>query len=229
VIQFIFNWISENIGKKLEIGKRKETKKWRLGRILPHPAQDAAIPRTVIPWATARWDLLIGCLFSSPRQSTPSPRLTWDRKLLHLGHPLIVARAELLLSVGKQTPWCAAQTKSKWTPWFCGDYDFGCSLELTRWNPRRAPRPNRSPPRVPCAYINRRPYSSSRDSKPPSSASAIDRETRRYAPCRRCRRRRSLGMDIVAELPELFQLKCLSPALEARPHLNGNNPSIPRI
>ena len=33
----------------------------------------------------------------------------------------------------------------------------------------------------------------------------------------------------VAELPELFQLKCLSPALEARPHLKGNNPSIPRI
>jgi hypothetical protein len=33
----------------------------------------------------------------------------------------------------------------------------------------------------------------------------------------------------VAELPELFQLKCLSPALEARPHLNGNNPSIPWI
>jgi hypothetical protein len=35
--------------------------------------------------------------------------------------------------------------------------------------------------------------------------------------------------DFVAELPELFQLKCLSPALEARPHLNGNNPPIPRI
>jgi hypothetical protein len=34
---------------------------------------------------------------------------------------------------------------------------------------------------------------------------------------------------VVAELPELFRLKCLSPALEARPHLNGNNPSIPRI
>jgi hypothetical protein len=33
----------------------------------------------------------------------------------------------------------------------------------------------------------------------------------------------------VAELPELFRLKCLSPALEARPHLNGNNSSIPRI
>jgi hypothetical protein len=33
----------------------------------------------------------------------------------------------------------------------------------------------------------------------------------------------------VAELPELFQLKWLSPASEARPHLNGNNPSIPRI
>jgi hypothetical protein len=33
----------------------------------------------------------------------------------------------------------------------------------------------------------------------------------------------------VAELPELFQLKCRSPALEARPHLNGNNPSIPQI
>jgi hypothetical protein len=37
------------------------------------------------------------------------------------------------------------------------------------------------------------------------------------------------GSASVAELPELFQLKCLSPALEARPHLNGNNPSIPRI
>jgi hypothetical protein len=36
-------------------------------------------------------------------------------------------------------------------------------------------------------------------------------------------------ITIVAELPELFQLKCLSPALEARPHLNGNNTSIPRI
>jgi transposase InsO family protein len=35
--------------------------------------------------------------------------------------------------------------------------------------------------------------------------------------------------NTVAELPELFQLKCLSPALEAGPHLNGNNPSIPRI
>jgi hypothetical protein len=34
---------------------------------------------------------------------------------------------------------------------------------------------------------------------------------------------------VVAELPELFQLKCPSPALEARPHLYGNNPSIPRI
>jgi hypothetical protein len=45
------------------------------------------------------------------------------------------------------------------------------------------------------------------------------------------RRRFGAGGDVgvVAELPELFQLKCLSPALEARPHLNGNNPSIPRI
>jgi hypothetical protein len=33
----------------------------------------------------------------------------------------------------------------------------------------------------------------------------------------------------MAELPELFRLKCLGPTLEARPHLNGNNPSIPRI
>jgi ribonuclease HI len=33
----------------------------------------------------------------------------------------------------------------------------------------------------------------------------------------------------VAELAELFRLKCLGPTLEARPHLNGNNPSIPRI
>jgi hypothetical protein len=36
-------------------------------------------------------------------------------------------------------------------------------------------------PRVPCAHINRRPYSY-RAPKPPSSASAIDRETRRYPP-----------------------------------------------
>jgi hypothetical protein len=37
------------------------------------------------------------------------------------------------------------------------------------------------------------------------------------------------SVNPVAELPELLQLKCLSLALEARPHLNGNNPSIPRI
>jgi hypothetical protein len=36
-------------------------------------------------------------------------------------------------------------------------------------------------------------------------------------------------IEPVAELSELFQLKCLSPALEARPHLNENNSSIPRI
>jgi hypothetical protein len=38
-----------------------------------------------------------------------------------------------------------------------------------------------------------------------------------------------LKEECVAEPPELFQLKCLSPALEARPHLNGNNTSVPRI
>jgi hypothetical protein len=38
-----------------------------------------------------------------------------------------------------------------------------------------------------------------------------------------------INIKTVAEVPELFQLKCLSPALKARPHLNGNNPSIPRI
>jgi hypothetical protein len=33
----------------------------------------------------------------------------------------------------------------------------------------------------------------------------------------------------VAEPPELFQLKCLSPTLEARLHLNGNKTLVPRI
>jgi hypothetical protein len=33
----------------------------------------------------------------------------------------------------------------------------------------------------------------------------------------------------VAEPPELFQLKCLCPALEARPHLNRNKTLVPRI
>jgi hypothetical protein len=33
----------------------------------------------------------------------------------------------------------------------------------------------------------------------------------------------------VAEPPELFQLKCLSPTLKARPHLNRNRTSVPRI
>jgi hypothetical protein len=33
----------------------------------------------------------------------------------------------------------------------------------------------------------------------------------------------------VAEPPELFQLKCPSPTLEARPHLNRNKTSVPRI
>jgi hypothetical protein len=34
---------------------------------------------------------------------------------------------------------------------------------------------------------------------------------------------------VVAEPPELFQLKCLSPTLEARPHLSRNKTSVPRI
>jgi hypothetical protein len=39
----------------------------------------------------------------------------------------------------------------------------------------------------------------------------------------------TLKDKFVAEPPELFQLKCLSPALEARPHLNRNNTSVPQI
>jgi hypothetical protein len=44
-------------------------------------------------------------------------------------------------------------------------------------------------------------------------------------------RRLSVELDLigVAKPPELFQLKCLSPTLEARPHLNGNKLSVPRI
>jgi hypothetical protein len=34
---------------------------------------------------------------------------------------------------------------------------------------------------------------------------------------------------VVAEPHELIQLKCLSPTLEARPHLNRNKTSVPRI
>jgi hypothetical protein len=34
---------------------------------------------------------------------------------------------------------------------------------------------------------------------------------------------------LVAESPELFQLKCPRPALEATTHLNRNKPLIPRI
>jgi hypothetical protein len=33
----------------------------------------------------------------------------------------------------------------------------------------------------------------------------------------------------VVEPPELFQIKCLSPALKAKPHLNRNKTSVPRI
>jgi hypothetical protein len=33
----------------------------------------------------------------------------------------------------------------------------------------------------------------------------------------------------VVELPELFQLKCPSPALKARAHLNQNKLSVPQI
>jgi hypothetical protein len=34
---------------------------------------------------------------------------------------------------------------------------------------------------------------------------------------------------LVAELPELFQLKCLSHASGVATHLNRNNPSVPQI
>jgi hypothetical protein len=33
----------------------------------------------------------------------------------------------------------------------------------------------------------------------------------------------------VAEPPKLFQLKCLSPTLKARPHLNRNKTPVPQI
>jgi hypothetical protein len=40
---------------------------------------------------------------------------------------------------------------------------------------------------------------------------------------------RRVGKVCVAEPPELFQLKCPSPTLKARPHLNQNKLSAPRI
>jgi hypothetical protein len=42
-------------------------------------------------------------------------------------------------------------------------------------------------------------------------------------------KRKRVVSILVAEPPELFQLKCLSLALEARPHLNRNKMSVPRI
>jgi hypothetical protein len=36
-------------------------------------------------------------------------------------------------------------------------------------------------------------------------------------------------VDAMAEPAELFQLKCLSPALKSRPHLNRNKPSVLRM
>ena len=38
-----------------------------------------------------------------------------------------------------------------------------------------------------------------------------------------------VGIAAVAELPELFQLKCLSHASGAITHLNRNNPSVLQI
>jgi hypothetical protein len=38
-----------------------------------------------------------------------------------------------------------------------------------------------------------------------------------------------VGAGLWRNLPELFQLKCPSPTLEARPHLNRNKTSVPRI
>jgi hypothetical protein len=138
----------------------------------------AAIPRTVIHWATARWDLLVGCLFSSPKRSTPSPRLTWDRELFHLG---LRAQNYCYQLVNKLRDARHKQNQNK-VRGSCGDSDFGCSLELTRWNSRRAPRPKPFSASGACTYINWRPYSSFRAPKPPGSASAIDWETRRYPP-----------------------------------------------
>jgi hypothetical protein len=65
-----------------------------------------------------------------------------------------------------------------------------------------------------------------------ADAEAVPGPSTRRRRRRAVAKRRVSGADgglAVAELPELFQLKFLSPALEARPHLNGNNPSIPRI
>jgi hypothetical protein len=39
----------------------------------------------------------------------------------------------------------------------------------------------------------------------------------------------SLDISIVAEPPELFQLKCPNHASGAVTHLNWNNPSVPQI
>jgi hypothetical protein len=40
---------------------------------------------------------------------------------------------------------------------------------------------------------------------------------------------KSAFLNGVAELPELFQLKCPSHALKAATHLNRNNPLVPQI
>jgi hypothetical protein len=62
------------------------------------------------------------------------------------------------------------------------------------------------------------------DSSSPSTSSSESA----FATSKRHERKKYSKMP-VAELPELFRLKCLGLTLEARPHLNGNNPSIPRI
>jgi hypothetical protein len=80
---------------------------------------------------------------------------------------------------------------------------------------QRLPSFNRLPERTACMHTETVVPTSPLHAKP--SPRPLESPARAHFPC------------LVAEPPGLFQLKCLSPALEARPHLNRNNTSVPRI
>jgi hypothetical protein len=151
---------------------------------------------------------------------------------LEAGRPLLLLLLLLLVPLGEITPRWWWWRRDRWWWWWR-------RARWWWWRPNhRTDTPLRalglgagllSPTSSPLMLLGgpkqatRRRDAASVSSLPPTPRSQLGR--------RRCCSPFTLvqGARGVAEPPELFQLKCLSPALEARPHLNGNNTSVPRI
>jgi hypothetical protein len=125
----------EHRNKPREVGGIPLLPPLHAGSTAPPASISSCAPSSATEWRVGPTDSVVPILPARRRSRLwmlGRNRFTWDRELFHLG---LHAQNYCYQLVNKLCDARHKQNQNK-VRGSCGDSNFGCSLELTRWNPR---------------------------------------------------------------------------------------------